>query len=201
MPNTPSVTSYRLSEPEPTLSDDIERMLQDGPAPDTPVTEFASDLLKHQLDPGLFEVVTPSELLQRRDDSEYGKTIGHLSVKLGHSGTWLVDADLIVREVDEGYPVAVVWVCAAVAEGADRIAYWAGKFGLGTVGDLRLCVLTLGRAPDCTAAERERKEAMVMQAVDKVYWLGVGHPDDLRLTRFGNLQGDVVGARGWVLGV
>lgn len=201
MPDTPSVTSYRLSEPELTPSDDIDGMLSDGPLPDTPTTEFAVDLLKRQLDLGLFEVLTPLELLQRRDDSEYANTIGHLSVKLGSSGTWLVDADLIVRESDKGYPVAIIWVCDAVADGAERIAYWAGKFGLGTVGDLCLCVLTLGRASDCTAAERERKEAIVMRTVDKVYWLGVGHPTDRRLTRFADLQGDVVCARGSVLGV
>ena len=201
MPDTPSVNSYRLPDRQPNPSDDVARMLADGPPPDTPITEFAAELLKLRLDPGMFEVLTPPELLRHRDDSEYANTIDHLSVKLGQHGTWLADADLIVREIDEGYPVAVIWVCDAIAYDAERIAYWAGKFGLQTVGDLRLCILTLNRAPNCTAADRERKEAMVMHAVDKVYWLGVGHPTDRRQTRFCDLEADVVTARAAVLGV
>lgn len=201
MPDTPPVHSYRLPDREPTPPDDLERMLSDGPASDTPTTEFAADLLKLQLDPGLFEVLTPSQLMQHRDDSEYANTIDHLSIKLAQHGTWLVDADLIVREIDKGYPVAIIWVSDAIADGAERVGFWAGKFGLETVGDLRLCVLTLNRAPDCPAGDRERKEAMVMHAVDKVYWLGQGHPTDRRLTRFPDLPADLVAARSAVLGL
>ena len=199
MPDTPSVNSYRLSDPQPNPS--VARMLADGPPPDSTITEFAAELLKLQLDPGMFEVLTPSELLQHRDDSEYANTIDQLSVKLGSSGIWLADADLIVREIDKGYPVAIIWVSDAMSDGAERVAYWAGKFGLETVGDLRLCILTLNRAPNCTAADRERKEAIVMHAVDKVYWLGQGHPTDHRLTRYRDLQADMVTARAAVLGV
>ena len=201
MPDTPPVPSYRLPDRQPTPPNDLDRMLSDGPASDTPTTEFAADLLKLQLDPGTFEVLTSSQLMQHRDDSEYANTIDHLSIKLAQHGTWLVDADLIVREIDKGYPVAIIWVSDAIADGAERVAFWAGKFGLETVGDLRLCVLTLNRAPACTAADRERKEAMVMHAVDKVYWLGVGHPTEHRQTRYSDLQADLNTARASVLGL
>ena len=164
-----------------------------------PLTEFATDLLKLQLDESRFQVLAPHQLLAHADDSEYANAIDHLSIRLGLQGTWLVDADIIVRETDKGYPVAIIWVCDAIADGAERIAYWAGKFGIASAGDLLLCVLTPNRAPKCTAAQRERKEAMVKHAVDKVYWLSNGHPSAPHLTRYEDLVPAIESARASVL--
>ena len=202
MPSTPAVISYRLADANKVPDESkgkIEQMLEAGPPSDTPLTDFATDLLKLQLEDSDYQVLSPHQLLAHADDSEYATTVDHLSIRLGQQGTWLVDADIIVRETDKGYPVATIWVCDAIADAAERIAYWASKFGIGTAGDLLLCILTPNRAPKCTAAQRERNEAMVMHAVDKVYWLGSGHPTANHLTRYEDLHPAIESARASVL--
>ena len=164
-----------------------------------PLIDFATELLELQLRDSNFELLTPTALLARAHDPAYADTVDRLSVRLGQQGCWLVDADLIVREMDRGYPVAIIWVCDSLSEQAERIAYWAGRFGLATAGDLLLCVLTPDCATTYATAECERKEAAVLHAVDRVYWLGPGHPTAPHQTRLADLPRDLESTRASVL--
>ena len=164
-----------------------------------PLIDFVTDLLDVQLADSDFELLTPNTLLARADDPAYADTVARLSVRLGQQGCWLVDTDLIVRETDKGYPVAIIWVCDSVVDHAERIAYWAGRFGLATAGDLLLCVLTPDRATAHSTADHERKLAAVQHSVDKVYWLGPCHPTAPHLTRIADLQRDLESTRASVL--
>ena len=105
-----------------------------------------------------------------------------------------------MRETDKGYPVSIIWVCNALVDhAAERIAYWAGRFGLATAGDLLLCVLTQDDTSTHSTAERERQLAAVLHIVDNVYWLGQGHPTAPHLTRFTDLPRDLETTRASVL--
>ena len=200
---SPPVTSYRLADPRPatdiTRAETIDRMLREGPPPSVPLIDFVTDLLDLQLADSDFELLSPNALLARADEPAYADTVARLSVRLGQQGCWLVDADLIVRETDKGYPVAIIWVCDTVVDHAERIAYWAGRFGLATAGDLLLCVLTLDDTSEHSTAECERRLAAVQHSVDKVYWLGLGHPTASHLTRIADLPRDLESTRAAVL--
>lgn len=200
---SPPATSYRLVDPHPLTEDisavNLDRMLREGPPHSVSLIDFAADLLELMTADSTFEVLTPDALLARADDPAYADTVDRLAVRLGQQGCWLVDTDLIVRETDRGYPVAIIWVCDTVADDAERIAYWAGRFGLATAGDLLLCVMT----PDCATtyptAECERKAAAMQHAVDRVYWLGPGHPTSPNQTRLADLPRDLESTRASVL--
>ena len=200
---SPPVTSYRLADPRPsadiTRAEEIDRMLREGPPPSMPLIDFATDLLDIQLADSDLELLTPNALLARADDPAYADTVARLSVRLGQQGCWLVDADIIVRETDKGYPIAIIWVCESLVDHAERIAYWAGRFGLATAGDLLLSVLTPDRATAHSTADQERKLAAVQHTVDKVYWLAPGHPTASHLTRIADLPRDLESTRASVL--
>lgn len=149
-------------------------------------TLTASELKRYEL-----EVLTPAQLLSRRDDEDYERAIDILSYDVGDCGRFLIDADFIVREIDKGYPVGVVWSTNALADGAERIAYWCGKIDYSNRADMTVCVLTLDHEASYPPAETERREAMVLTAVDKAYWIGDGHPRDVRLTRYADFSLDV----------
>ena len=201
---SPPVASYRLADPRPATdisrAATIDSMLRAGPPPSVPLIDFVTDLLDLQLADSDFELLTPNELLARADESAYSDTVARLSVQLGQQGCWLVDADLIVRETYKGYPIAIIWVCDTLVDhAAERIAYWAGRFGLATAGDLLLCVLTRDDTSTHSTAERERQLAAVLHSVDKVHWLGKGHPTAPHLTRFTDLPRDLETTRASVL--
>ena len=102
--------------------------------------------------------------------------------------------------MDKGYPVAIILVCNTLVDhAAERIAYWAGRFDLATAGDLQLCVLTQDDTGTRSTAERERQLAAMLHSVDKVYWLGQGHPNAPHLTRFTDLPRDLESTRASVL--
>ena len=195
--------SYRLPDPRPPDTDPVQeqlnQLLRHGPADGASLPDFAASLITLQLDGDDFEILTPNRLLSNRDDPEYQLALDHLTVRVGGQGSWLVDADIIVRETQVGYPVAVIWVNECLDDDAERIAYWASKFHVETAQDLRVSVLTLDRPSPRATAERERKEALVLNAVDKVYWIGQGHPTDHRLTRLADLPTDIRHARNSVL--
>ena len=104
-----------------------------------------------------------------------------------------------MRETDKGYPIAIIWVCDSLVDHAERIAYWAGRFGLAMAGDLLLCVLTPDDISEHSTAECERRLASVQHSVDKVYWLGPCHPTAPHLTRFTDLPRDLESTRASVL--
>ena len=198
----PSISSYRLGDsPKAARASDHElsRMLKEGPSSKTSVVNFAIELIKLQLEGLPFQVTTPDWILAKPGIDGYETTLSHLTFAIGRLGRWMADCDVVIRETKVGFPVAVMWVTESLTDDAERIAWWGTEFDIAMAQDLRVGVLTLDRQSHCHPAQRERKEALVFHAVDKVYWLGVGHPNDRRLTNFTELLDDVVAARAAVL--
>lgn len=190
--------SFKVDDPPekyPPLFQDVAQLVRDARASSQDAREIAAKVVPSHLKDFDLEALTPDELIAHQGDEDYELATASLTYNIGDQGKYLIDADLFVREIEVGYAVAAVWVTNALADDAERIAFWASRISYSDRMDMTVCVLTLNAESPYPPAETERREAMVCGSVQKVYWIGEGHPQDVRLTRFSDFSNDVAISR------